>query len=200
MKIILKLIILMTLVSSAWAASDEGSEYSQVVINEVELNPPGYDEDNEWAELYNNGGESVDISGWTLSATASSITLTIPSETVIPAKGFYVATCEGYWLYNSDEEVILETKEGLKVDRTPTFSDSRNDDLAWSRYPDGGDRWVYIESSRDSNVPSIIYSEDSIATTGKTKDKDWLKCCGSGYFSIDPADLRQWNVSEFFAS
>jgi len=39
-----------------------GAGLGAVVINEVELNPPG--DANEWVELYNNGAEEVDISGW----------------------------------------------------------------------------------------------------------------------------------------
>ncbi len=63
-----------------------------VLINAVDSGSPDY------VELYNCGGLSVDISGWTLStfydtgagATAEP-TFTFPSGTVIPAGGFVVA-------------------------------------------------------------------------------------------------------------
>lgn len=179
-----------------WPSSDEEergiSRSHQVVINEVELNPPGYDEDNEWTELYNKGQEDVDIGNWNL-ITAHGIHLTIPSGTTIPTKGFYVAFLPGYWLRNSDEALLLKDDRGQLVDQTPDFSDDINDDLSWSRHPDGGEIWVYIESSRGSSVPPIIYSEGQISAKHK---KDWLTCCG-GYSAIHPADMGLWDVSDF---
>ena len=37
---------------------------AEVVISEVLFNEPGSDVSGEWMELYNNGGESVALSGW----------------------------------------------------------------------------------------------------------------------------------------
>jgi endonuclease YncB( thermonuclease family) len=170
-----------------------------VVINEVELNPSGYDEDEEWLELYNKGEDEAEIGCWILSTTSGAVVIISP-RTTIPAKGFYVVTNQGYWLSNGDEEVVLRTDRRVEVDRTPALSDSRNDDLTWSRHPDGGEEWVYIESSRGSNVPPITHSEGTLSsTTGKAKNKDWLGCCGGGYFDVNPANRRMWDVSDFLS-
>ena len=58
-----------------------------VVINEVELNPPG--NATKWVELYNNGEDDVDVSGWVVSIVNLPWIgpMPIPEGTVIPAKG-----------------------------------------------------------------------------------------------------------------
>lgn len=38
--------------------------YAGLIINEIMFDAPGTDTDNEWVELYNDGSESVDISGY----------------------------------------------------------------------------------------------------------------------------------------
>jgi len=192
-----------------WWPDSQTTFVDGMVINEVELNPSGYDEDNEWVELYNKGNESIDIGGWKLS-NSQDITLTIPHEISIPPKGFYVVTSEGYWLRNSDEEVILSTERGIEVDRTPILSDDKNNDLSWSRYPDGGDKWEYIPSSKNSTAPSAALSENGIADyededfededdeDEEDEDEDnWLGCCSDGYHDIDPINRLVWDVSEF---
>lgn len=39
---------------------------ADVVINEFMANPVGTEPDNEWVELYNKGGSSIDVNGWVL--------------------------------------------------------------------------------------------------------------------------------------
>ncbi|HID26972.1 MAG TPA: lamin tail domain-containing protein, partial [Methanosarcinales archaeon] len=60
-----------------------------IVINEVELNPPGNDNYlsiKEWIELYNPNLNSIDIGGWTLETThGKTVTVTIPYGTTIGA-------------------------------------------------------------------------------------------------------------------
>lgn len=59
MKFILK-ILLASLSALAAVAISSGS----IVVNEVELNPAG--DENEWVELFNTGEESVDIGRWSV--------------------------------------------------------------------------------------------------------------------------------------
>jgi len=60
---------------------------AQVVINEINYNPAGASDLEEFLELYNRGAAAVDVSGWSI---ADAITLTIPSGTSIPAHGYLV--------------------------------------------------------------------------------------------------------------
>ena len=48
----------------------------RVVINEVLYDPSGTEPNDEWVELYNAGGMSVDLSGYVLADNTGSLTLT----------------------------------------------------------------------------------------------------------------------------
>jgi len=160
-----------------------------VVINEVEANPQDYDEDNEWVELYNDGESDANVGNWTLT-TAGGTVVSIDPGTILPAGEFLVVSAEGYWLRNSDEEVVLRDEEGLEVDRTPILDDEDNDDYSWSRSPDGGYDWVYIEASPGEPVPPIELAAGTISDLSED-DKIWLRWAG-GY---RPSGL--WDVSDF---
>ena len=120
-----------------------GNTSDQIVINEFYLNPPGNDNNGsveEWVELYNPTSEVVNIGGWTLSTTSGeTVSVTIPDGTVITANGYYVYRRGSQWLDNDEESVILRDASGKQIDGTPERSDDDNDELAWSRYPNGQD-------------------------------------------------------------
>jgi len=125
-----------------------------VVINEVEANPAGADEGNEWVELYNPSGYAVDIGGWMLSTThGSTITLTIPEDTVIDSGQYLTFSYQGQWIDNEEERVLLVNSSSDEVDATPYQYDAYNDNRSWQRYPDGYDSdsmsdWVYKTSTK----------------------------------------------------
>ncbi|HPJ84640.1 MAG TPA: lamin tail domain-containing protein [Methanothrix sp.] len=159
-----------------------------VVINEVEANPLDSDVDNEWVELYNDGFYDADVGNWTLTTAGGSV-ITIEPGTIVPALGFLVVTADGYWLRNNDELVILRDAEGLEVDRTPLLNDEDDDDYSWSRYPDGGDEWVYIEASPGQPVPPIEFSLGTISDLAE--DENWLQ------WSVGCYPYGLWDVSDF---
>ena len=55
---------------------------SQILINEVETNPAGSDT-SEFVELYNPTPADIDVSGWSISPSATWKTLEIPDGTII---------------------------------------------------------------------------------------------------------------------
>jgi hypothetical protein len=121
-------------------ASVQSSSTLHVVINEVELNPPGTDYGTEWVELLNPATSPVNIGGWTISTTAGvTVTVTIPQGTIIQPEGYFVYTHYTQWLDNSNECVVLRDASHSEVDRTPVLSDNANDANSWSRYPNGVD-------------------------------------------------------------
>ena len=55
---------------------------SDIIINEVETNPAGSDT-SEFVELYNPTAIAIDVSGWSISPSATWKTLEIPDGTII---------------------------------------------------------------------------------------------------------------------
>jgi hypothetical protein len=137
-----------------------GNSNEYIVINEVELNPPGDDNSGsveEWIELYNPSSSSVDLSGWKLSTThGGTITATISQGTIILADGYYVYNRGSQWLDNNDESVVLRDSGDVEIDRTPVKSDTDNNGWSWQRYPNGLDTdsasdWSFRVSTKDAS-------------------------------------------------
>jgi len=164
-----------------------------IVINEVELDPAGDDNSQEvleWVELYNNGNEDVDISGWTLiTSHGDKEIVRIPSGSTIEAKGFYAIPDhppKEQWLDNLDESVTLKNSSGAEVNWTKMLSDDLDDNCAWSRYPDGSPNWEFMISSKGFNASGdFCYS-----SRDDDDDDDALSCCFGKY-----GDGSLWNVS-----
>lgn len=130
-----------------------------VVINEVELNPPG--DASDWVELYNNGMEEVDISGWRVWIVDSDPTWTgsirIFSGTAVPPGGFYVAEGDPNWLHDTGMgTVILKMRDSTEVDKTHLLSDQSDNAFTYSRHPNGADTdqrsdWVFGRGTKNAN-------------------------------------------------
>ena len=68
-------------------ASNDPDRYSNVVINELMVEPPNGERDGEFIELYNKGNSPVDVSAWSFS---EGIDFYFPGGTIIPPKGYLV--------------------------------------------------------------------------------------------------------------
>ncbi len=134
----------------------------QVLINEVEQNPPGPDADQEWMELYNPTQAPVDLEAWTLS-TAHGQTITLPASEPIPPGGYMVIIYMAEWLSNVDEQVILRDRGKVEVDRTPVQSDTADDDGCWGRYPDGQASWLFMASTQGAPNTGEPVPEGAVA-------------------------------------
>ncbi|HEX9677182.1 PKD domain-containing protein [Nitrososphaera sp.] len=140
------------------------SSYAQIdsiLINEVELNPPGNDNlssVSEWVELYNPTINAINIGGWILSSTAGSIaTLLVGAGTVIPAGEYLLIARASQWLDNSGEVIILANSNGIQVDLVGPFYDNENDSHSWQRYPNGSYEWAFRSSTPEaSNGVSVL--------------------------------------------
>jgi hypothetical protein len=114
--------------------------FADVVINEMEVNPP--EGGSHWVELYNSGNDTVDISSWTVTITDGGWVgkmPPVPQGTIIAPKGFYVVTGSSQWTHNDGGFGSLFTDAGVKVDETPFRLDSLDNDFTWGRRPDGYD-------------------------------------------------------------
>jgi lamin tail-like protein/flagellar hook capping protein FlgD len=142
--------------------------YGQVIISEIMQNPNDVtDASGEWFELYNSGGTTVDINGWTIKdAGTDSHVINNGGPLNITAGGFLVLgrngdaltngdvpvdyVYSGITLGNADDELVL-----LDNSITPVQIDS----VAWdggATFPDPtGASMVYLASpSADNNVGS----------------------------------------------
>jgi beta-lactamase superfamily II metal-dependent hydrolase len=139
------------------------------VINEVELNPTGTDTGNEWIELYNKGGSSINLGGWTARTThGDTVTVTIPSGIALATNQYLLVKTGSQWLDNSDESVILYDRDGREIDRTPLLSDADNDDRSWQRFPNGADSDSPGDWRFRSSTPQTSNGGETVTTTQTT--------------------------------
>ena len=111
---------------------------SQILINEVETNPAGSDT-SEFVELYNPTPAAIDISGWSISPSATWKTLEIPEGTIIEANSFLALTHVNFWFKDFGETVTLRDTTGNLIDETPLIEDLENDNFSCQRTTDGFD-------------------------------------------------------------
>ncbi|MBR2255718.1 MAG: lamin tail domain-containing protein, partial [Candidatus Methanomethylophilaceae archaeon] len=148
-----------------------------VLINEFESNPPGTDRGEDWVEILNNDDSTVDLEGYTLTASSDrknkvmvlSGTLA-PGERTVVYVPFVMINTSGKGT-NSGESLILKDAEGEEVDKTPSKQDSYNDGRTWQRKYDGATQWVFEESSEDS--PNKGTPIGSILDAEALKDITW---------------------------
>ena len=147
---------------------------NQVIINEFDLNPHGNDnylDVFEWVELYNPTASSVYIGGWTLSPTqGTTVTVTIPLDTIITANGYYVYERGTQWLDNTDESIILKNSSGAEIDRTSIKSDEDNNNYCWARFPNGYDTdsssdWRFQSATKGASNGKISTSISCIPSS-----------------------------------
>ncbi len=134
-----------------------------LVINEIMYNSPGADE--EWIELYNGTGASVDLENWKiLDSDASHTPITIPAGYSIADSGFFtieVATngdfpftpdydgSGNFQLNNSGDVVRIYNADGILMDIV-NYSDSD----PWPSEPDGnGPTLALIDPDSDNSLP-----------------------------------------------
>ncbi|TBR23904.1 MAG: hypothetical protein EPO63_04895 [Candidatus Nitrosotenuis sp.] len=137
----------------------EESITPNIMINEIDTNPPGDDTKaiSEWVELYNPTDKDVDVGGWKIASTvATKRTLTIPAGTTIQSGKFSVFSYTPMWFADVSEKVQLRDKSGQVVDETPVITDQKNDFSSWQRKYDGLDTnasndWTFRMSSVGSS-------------------------------------------------
>src|SRR3989344_1305269 len=166
MKNILILFSILLLGGLVIAANAQTTDH--VVINEIDINPPGDDAKSitEWVELYNPTSSKVDIGGWQIaSTTILKKTMIIPSGTFIEPGRFLTFSHQSLWFTDTNELVELKDENGVVVDKTPLLSDMKNDFSSWQRTSDGYDLdntgdWKFVISTAGSSNGKLIVTED----------------------------------------
>src|ERR687891_1426717 len=156
-----------------------------VMINEIELNPPGeYDEGKEWVELYNPSDEDINISNFEISTSSESATIKLPPDAIIEAGETYVIELEEQILSNTvDSLVLTNAATGDIQDRTPSLVDRSDDDRTWQRIPDGNNEWQFVEGTEgnangddgdDPDTPNAILDSEENTQSNANDDPDTL--------------------------
>ena len=99
---------------------------SNIVINEVELNPPGMDSRssnaasssvNEFVELYNPTDLVIDVSGWEIIPVRDYKSYTLPSGSIIQPNDHAVFMASSFWFNDVSEFVTLKNTNGVIIDQ-----------------------------------------------------------------------------------
>jgi len=157
-------LVLVMGVNNVFADSHEIDPYG-IVINEVDINPPGNDlvVITEWVELYNPTDSNVDLGGWSIaSTTILKKTMTIPSGTIITPGEFLTFQYQTAWFTDINEIVELRNEDGVVIDKTPLLSDIVNDFTSWQRIYDGYDTDIF--SDWKLLCPLLVHQMESCLT------------------------------------
>lgn len=149
-----------------------------VVINEVDINPPGDDSKSvsEWIELYNPTDSDIDMSGWSIASTTTlKKTMTIPFGAVIKPGQFLTYSYQSVWFTDVSESVELRDKNNFVIDKTPVISDIKNDFTSWQRIYDGFDSdsssdWKFVTSTAGSSNGKLVQTQtiDGVSVTASS--------------------------------
>lgn len=121
------------------------SALRDVMINEVltHTDPPDLDS----IELYNHANTSVDISGCTLSDDPALNKYVVPTNTVIPARGFVYFTEPqlGFGLNAAGESIYFKNPAGSRV-LDAIKCDAQANGVSFGRSPDGDAQWCKLSA------------------------------------------------------
>lgn len=142
-----------------------------LIVNEFESNPSGDDHGNEWVELLNNSTHTIDLEGYTLTASSDwrSKVMTLsgsisPGEFLVLEPDFTLVNDSGKYTRNG-EALTLKDPDGVVVDKTPTMKDTGNDGDTVQREFDGCTEWILGagsmgSSNSRSSWESVVSAED----------------------------------------
>ena len=165
---------------------------SAVVINEY-LPAPKNTYTKEWAELYNAGNTTVDITGWYINDSLSK-KHTFPAGTLIgPDSHVLVEKTMG--LNNGGDEIRLFNSTGAMVD-SHAYDDSEYD-RSWGRRPDGSVIWTVFSfptpGGPNPGPPRIVINELMADPKGSDTDGEWLELLNNG---SRQEDLGGWKLTD----
>lgn len=154
---------------------------TDIVINEVELNPRGSDTSHEWIELYNPADIEANVSDFEIRTSFKSATIKLPFDAVIERNGTYVVEIDDQTLSNTAESLTLANASGDIVDKTPSLVDKSNDGRTWQRIPDGNNEWKFAAGTQDElNDPDGQISATYTARAGSTGECHGTAGCAEG--------------------
>ncbi len=121
---------------------------ANIFINEVELNPEGSPDVDEWVEIFANS--NTNISGWYITDRDGNA-FYFPNIS-ISQDNFYVLDSLGTnELVNSNENISLYNKFNSLQDEALNLSDVSDDNQTWQRLPDGTGSFAFKNSTKEAS-------------------------------------------------
>ena len=154
LSIVFSILLLVGIIAPAYGQTN----YDDVVINEVDINPFGDDSVNvnEWIELYNPTDSDIDLGGWEIASTTGiKKTMTISPGTIIKSGEFLTYQYQTVWFTDVNESVELRDENGIVIDKTPVISDIQNDFTSWQRIYDGYDLDSYDDWKFETSTTGL---------------------------------------------
>jgi hypothetical protein len=173
-----------TLNLNAIFEADSNFSAIKVVINEINYNSAASFNTEDWIELYNNGENPVDISGWIFKDSDDSHIFTIPQGTILDTNAYLVLCIDtalfkplfpevqnfignvGFGLSGSGELVRLYDNKMLMMD-----SLIYDDAAPWPTQPDGNGSTLSLKSpDLDNSLGESWLASIGNGTPGRVND------------------------------
>lgn len=208
--------------ADAWA-SGHNPKVSTLQLREVMTNNRSYSDESglccDWVELYNDGTNSLDISGYVLTDDMGVNRYTFPAHTVVGGGEYLVVYCasdkEGYapirLSSQGGEMLILKNGDGAVADMVKLPSLGKDEALAlgddgrWSiqstatpGFPNDRAGYEAYKESLAAGLDSIRIWEFMPANTATVQDprggfSDWIELYNRG---TEAVDLKGWMLSD----
>lgn len=168
---------------------DGGEEEGEAVLvwNEVESNGGTPD---DWAELYNAGDASADLSNWVFKDNDDTHVYAVPAGTTIAPGEYLVLEGYGFGL-GSPDSVRLFDAEGALV---TSFSWDAHAPTTYGRCPDmSGEFGITTASTKggpNDCTPEVVVNE--VESSGGAPD-DWVELYNAG---LNAVDLGGWVLKD----
>lgn len=94
----------------------------------------------QYVLLFNGTSKAVDLACWTVRSASTGISAHVSIGAAVPPGGAARLFPDGR-LFSSADTVLLSTRDGHEVDRTPRITDRTGDDQVWFRDQTGGWRF-----------------------------------------------------------
>jgi len=151
-----------------------GGDTLDIVINEINYNSSDEFDPKDWIEIYNNGIENVDISGWVFTDEDEDHRYTLPDSTIIDSGGYIVLAQDVnafFNLFNEAQNVFGPFEFGLSgggesislFDISDILIDQLeyDDALPWPIEPDGNGPTLELKSPELPNELAESWSYSS---------------------------------------
>lgn len=149
-----------------------------IMITEIMPSPADTDTDNEWIEVYNSNGETVDLGGCTLGdklKAGSTKKYTIPTGTQVVSGGYvkFMRPVTKITLNNDSDGVVLLSSDGVLVFDTGLYVDAQ-ENLSYA-YHEGQWFWTSTPTPEAANIITEPPAKTSKKVSSSTKKKAVVK-------------------------